>query len=555
MNRDFMNPPSHSLQRDYFVKATVISLTILMMGSGLQAMDPIFAYPGLPARHASLGAAPNLGWQLLKAVRENNEAKVKKIIELGADVNFEGLNQHQPLILAAQDGKLPIVKTLLEHNADINAQSANDITALWMAAYYGHLDIVRLLLDKGASINRATKDRATPLFVAAQNNHLDIVKTLLAHGAKANIRTAETNYTALMQAADRDHLEIVHALLTTIPDADARAYLTLAGSMKKNRGLRTSLDTRRLVLHSFLDALIQKKMIQVLDMIALQNKDRKTARDLALERHRQAIADLLDISTPEAREKIRAMVAEGVKQAIRSQAARKYPNSRGISWDEMFGEFEPREEEPVMNKSELNLQLIRAANMGNAQQVKQLLMNGADVNARDSSRADRTALLMAHGSGLHSFKKVCELLIAHGADINARDKDDKTALIIAARDGDREVCILLIAHGADLHAEDNDGWTALMNAAQYGHKGICKLLINAMVKPSNAQKNLVVALLGSLKKTAGSQHLQKDTKRLIAQTKLDEYKQQNKSVAETEIKRIDNAELKQELLEYLKSLK
>ena len=78
--------------------------------------------------------------------------------------------------------------------------------------------------------------------------------------------------------------------------------------------------------------------------------------------------------------------------------------------------------------------------------------------------------------------------------------------------------------------------------------------MHAMVRPTNAQKKLIIVLLDSLKKTAGSQYLHKDTRQLIAQTKLHEYKQQNKLLVEIELNKFKNEQMLQELLEYLKSI-
>jgi len=258
---------------------------------------------------------------LLNAVVQNDVAEIRELIALRADVNYADEWGNTPLILAAQEGHIGVVKILLEHGALVNARTKNKVTALWKAAFNGHAPVVRLLLENGASVNMANKWGVTPLLTATQNKHLEVVKILLAFGANANIQAAgDNNRTALTQAADLGHIEIVIALLTMIPTADAEAYFVLASSMKKNPALQTNADTRRMVMQNFLDALIKKRQRHVLRMIALRTKDGKTAREIALKKDHYAIADLLDISTPETRERILKMVEANVKQAIRSQS-------------------------------------------------------------------------------------------------------------------------------------------------------------------------------------------------------------------------------------------
>jgi ankyrin repeat protein len=86
-----------------------------------------------------------------------------------------------------------------------------------------------------------------------------------------------------------------------------------------------------------------------------------------------------------------------------------------------------------------------AARKGNIEAVKQHLVAGTDVNAKD--RHGRTPLYVVAGS-----KEVVELLIAKGADVNAKDNNRRTPLHRAANRGHTEIVELLIAKGADVNA-------------------------------------------------------------------------------------------------------
>jgi ankyrin repeat protein len=167
-----------------------------------------------------------------------------------------------------------------------------------------------------------------------------------------------------------------------------------------------------------------------------------------------------------------------------------------------------------VKKNDLNAQLLSAATRRDTQQVKQLISDGADVNAQSQ-----------YGD---------------------------TALILAAANGRKEICCLLLANRAHVNARNRYGDTALILAAATGRKEIWKLLIYAMLKPTKEQKHRATILLGNLNK---KQPKAKDTNRLITKKYLHaESLQENKPIARTEIDKIKNPMLKQELLNYLDSI-
>jgi TonB family protein len=94
-----------------------------------------------------------------------------------------------------------------------------------------------------------------------------------------------------------------------------------------------------------------------------------------------------------------------------------------------------------------------------------------------------TALMRAARDG---EKKDLETLIKHGVDINARDKFGWTALIYASANGESSNIKALLAANADVNARDENGYTALMAAVQYNRGSAVKLLLSAGADPNAA---------------------------------------------------------------------
>ena len=105
------------------------------------------------------------------------------------------------------------------------------------------------------------------------------------------------------------------------------------------------------------------------------------------------------------------------------------------------------------NKEALS-QLVRS---GDGDQVRALVAEGADVNAKDSGfQLSPLAWAVIEGK-----PELVSLLIEAGANVNARDGEGSSALHAASFFGRGEEGALLIAAGADVTARNNNGETPL----------------------------------------------------------------------------------------------
>jgi ankyrin repeat protein len=105
------------------------------------------------------------------------------------------------------------------------------------------------------------------------------------------------------------------------------------------------------------------------------------------------------------------------------------------------------------------------------------LLIRAGANARAANRFGVTPLSLACTNG---SARMIELLLNAGADPNTTLPEGETALMTAARTGKPEPVDVLLARGADVNAKENwRGQTALMWAAAEGHVAVVERLVEA----------------------------------------------------------------------------
>ena len=116
--------------------------------------------------------------------------------------------------------------------------------------------------------------------------------------------------------------------------------------------------------------------------------------------------------------------------------------------------------------------LMEAASEGSTDTVRVLLKNGAQVNAKDN--VGWTALFWAAFS--HRIETL-RVLVSQGANVDAKDGEGRTALFWASSSGRADVVRALLDRGAHVNARDNYGWTALMSAVDLGQIDTTKVLL------------------------------------------------------------------------------
>ena len=147
----------------------------------------------------------------------------------------------------------------------------------------------------------------------------------------------------------------------------------------------------------------------------------------------------------------------------------------------------------TQNSPELDRALIDAADRGDLDKVKQLLAQGANINA--SNERGVTALIAA---AYRNHVPVAQMLIAAGADVNVQDDTQQSAYLIPTADGFVELLDITLAAGADVHRTDSYNGTGLIRAADRGHVEIIKRLLKTDIKVDHVNRLGWTALLEAI---------------------------------------------------------
>ncbi|MFD4837482.1 ankyrin repeat domain-containing protein [Achromobacter sp. NPDC058515] len=128
-------------------------------------------------------------------------------------------------------------------------------------------------------------------------------------------------------------------------------------------------------------------------------------------------------------------------------------------------------------------QLLEASGKGETARVRELLAQGAPLEARDAQ--GNTPLLRAT-QGNHA--DAAGALIEGGADVNAQNRMQDSAYLLAGAQGYRQILDLTLRHGADLKSTNRYGGTALIPACERGHVEVVRTLLQAGVDPDHVNR-------------------------------------------------------------------
>ena len=337
------------------------------------------------------------------------------------------------------------------------------------AAWKNDVKAAEALIDRGADVNAKDSTVQSAYLIATSEGYLDLLRLTLGNGAKVNDKDS-WNGTGLIRAAERGHYVVVGELLQADIDKDhvnRIGYQALHEAVWLGRNSAAYVDT------------------------------------------------------------VRALVAGGVQLTRPSATERLTPlqmaQSRG--YDRLEAVLVKATE--AKDAADPDVELLRAAEVGDADRVALALRAGADIEARDVRK--RTALLIA---ATHDRVEVARLLVAMGAspdalddrhdtpwlvtgvtgsvamleallpanpDLTIRNRFGGVSVIPASERGHVDYVRRVVRTGIDVNHVNDLGWTAMLEAVVLGdggrrHQEIVRILLDAGADPAISDKNGVTPL-------------------------------------------------------------
>jgi len=128
--------------------------------------------------------------------------------------------RYTALMNAARNGDTEAVRKMLDLGAEVNQKTSKGKTALMLAAAGGFTDTVKLLVDRGADVNIRDNYDTTAIIAAATAGHPEAAATLVAFGADPLFKDTSGG-SALSNATFFGHTDTVLAILVQLPELPA----------------------------------------------------------------------------------------------------------------------------------------------------------------------------------------------------------------------------------------------------------------------------------------------------------------------------------------------
>ena len=219
---------------------------------------------------------------LIKTIQANNVQNVKRLIEIGADIDQQdNWNGATPLHIAAQGNSCQITQLLLANGAHVNQQNIFDETPLHWAVKSNAYETAQLLINANVDVNQQNNlNGFTPLHIAAENRLYQITQLLLAAGADVNQQN-KSGHSSLHCAVYSNAYKITPLLLAANADVNK---LDKAGNTPLHFAVRDS--NNRIIL----------LLLAARASATIKNNHKKAPRELADNQVTRAIFDLVDIN-------------------------------------------------------------------------------------------------------------------------------------------------------------------------------------------------------------------------------------------------------------------
>lgn len=400
-----------------------------------------------------------LGWPFLnRAALLGFDQAVDLFLRQGADMNLKP-DQCTPLEWAASKGSVTVINRLLDEEDRRQERLKEHQYAACMARAVEdcHLPIVKILVERrGVGVETTNHYGQSGFTKTISGGDIDLLRYLIQHGASPKTPSAKAE--ALIEAVDGEYLEILRILIEEAkfdPNAKTENHKTALYKVAEVSGKTDTGESQGMEIIRYLLAHGADPML--------------TSTDGEIPLHAAALGDQVD--------KVEILLKYGsdvtykgtgwtpIDRAARYSSLKVFPIL--LSWPI---------KDPMRQKTYREETLQVAARWGKRELLMEILKmeDGVDVNAVDSS--GQTALLIAIENGC---VPVARMLIRNNARQDIADKEGQYPILAAARKGLELVVrdLIKVQNSLALQIKDKDENSALHLAAKGQHENTIKVLL------------------------------------------------------------------------------
>jgi uncharacterized protein len=122
---------------------------------------------------------PDADWQQLRSAIETGDlCELEQILAGRSVVNFVDDHGVTPLMHAVRHNQLAVARFLIEHGANVNAVRSDGFTALLLATFFGYRDLLQTLVESGANLKANTRFGTSAQTWATARGFYDIAEYL-----------------------------------------------------------------------------------------------------------------------------------------------------------------------------------------------------------------------------------------------------------------------------------------------------------------------------------------------------------------------------------------
>ncbi|MEI8291599.1 MAG: ankyrin repeat domain-containing protein, partial [Verrucomicrobiota bacterium] len=442
------------------------------------------------------------------AIQAGRESEALAMLENDTNLVRVAYNFNKyPLLEAAAAGDVKLVKRMLELGADINFQgdtmmSGNSqSTALHWAVQRNHLEVCRVLLEAGADPNRMEFGSQTPLHMAFNENREDIAGLLLDYGAEplqgklfSNDQTTPFEF-----AINKSNGRLVPRML----GQDAQNPLGTKSVQKTRnlkqplRGMKTSAEIMSQHGVELVTVAAQRGELEALKALfraGVTIKDAGTncptivqAYSLAANDNAKNLPGVAD-QWHRVQDQLKANYSAGADaKYVASLRSQESSLSNRVA---MMASDRWRKILDVLVEHGADFDAFAATALGDTSQVNKLISKNRSVlQARDCK--GETPLHWA----IHTEQPaMLAFWISAGVPLNAANVAGQTALHRAASTGKADYVRTLLAAKASTSIRDTNGWTALEAAIQNKQSDCIRLLLPVNPTAAHPERGLSMSL-------------------------------------------------------------